>query len=693
MMFPKNTLALAVMAATVSLASTQVAFAEEVAEKENKAQSKPVLLKQVTVTATRAEKDHSDVVQSIEVIDQAEIEQQQASSVPELMEYLPNVSVTGGPRGSAQGINIRGLGGTRVLQVVDGARQNFSNGHRGTYFTDPELLKSVEVVKGPSSSLWGSGAIGGVVVQNTKDAQDLLEDGKTLGGYVSQGYHSNNSRSLTSGAVYGIQGDVDWLLNGYYNDGENYELGNGQDLENSGSREQGGMAKLGWDVNNDSRLEFKAQHLLYNGLVPSNPAANEGTSSPLVERDSKSSNLSAAWLFDPESELIDGKLQLFYNDTRYKEDRISQGQKDDTRYKTNGLALTNLSMVNTIELVYGLDAYQNKITTVRDTTGGASDSRPEGLDGQSTTMGSFIQGSMPIARDWTLQAGVRYDHFSSEDNRSNSDVTNKKQTDQALSPSVGVIWSANEWLTLTASYNEAFRAPGMEEMFSTGTHFSMGPFFKNEFVPNPDLKPEEAKNKELSARMEFNEILGGDELKLNASLFQNDVNNFINQITYDPQLVFGQLIDSKTTWINVEDAELKGFEIAGKYRIQNVEAGLSYGQTRGKDKSTGLALDNIPADKIVADLAYLAFQGDVKVGTRYTHVNDQNRVDPDNTVSQYEGYDLVDLYASYEPASGSLKGLKADFTIKNAADKYYRVAWQELYQPGRSYRLNLRYMF
>ncbi|WP_419831960.1 TonB-dependent receptor domain-containing protein [Endozoicomonas atrinae] len=379
--------------------------------------------------------------------------------------------------------------------------------------------------------------------------------------------------------------------------------------------------------------------------------------------------------------------------TLFEQLRISQGQKDDTRYKTNGLALTNLSMVNTIELVYGLDAYQNKITTVRDTTGGASDSRPEGLDGQSTTMGSFIQGSMPLARDWTLQAGVRYDHFSSEDNRSNSDVTNKKQTDQALSPSVGVIWSANKWLTLTASYNEAFRAPGMEEMFSTGTHFSMGPFFKNEFVPNPDLKPEEAKNKELSARMEFNEILGGDELKLNASLFQNDVNNFINQITYDPQLVFGQLIDSKTTWINVEDAELKGFEIAGKYRIQNVEAGLSYGQTRGKDKSTGLALDNIPADKIVADLAYLAFQGDVKVGTRYTHVNDQNRVDPDNTVSQYEGYDLVDLYASYEPASGSLKGLKADFTIKNAADKYYRVAWQELYQPGRSYRLNLRYMF
>lgn len=692
MTFPKNTLALAVMAATVSLASTQVAFAEEVAEKENKAQSKPVLLKQVTVTATRTEKDHSDVVQSIEVIDQAEIEQQQASSVPELMEYLPNVSVSGGPRGSAQGVNIRGLEGTRVLQVVDGARQNFSNGHRGTYFTDPELLKSVEVVKGPSSSLWGSGAIGGVVVQNTKDAQDLLEDDKSLGGYVSQGYHSNNRRSLTSGAVYGIQGDVDWLLNGYYNDGENYELGNGQDLANSGSREQGGMAKLGWNVNEDSRLEFKAQHSLYNGLVPSNPSTIVGTSSPLVERDSRNTNLSAAWLYNPESDFIDGKLQVFRNDTNYEEDRVTKGQKDDTRYKTNGLALTNISIVNKLELTYGLDAYQNKITTVRDTTGGASDARPEGLDGQSETIGAFIQGSFPLANAWELQGGLRYDHFSAEDKRSDSTVAEKKQTDQALSPSLGIIWTASDWLTLTASYNEAFRAPGMEEMFSTGTHFST-PFGNNVFVPNPDLKPEEAKNKEISARMQFSNLLGDDELTVNGSIFHNDVNNFINQITYDPLSSPLPPIDTKTTWVNVEDAELKGFEIAGKYRIQNIEAGLSYGQTRGKDKSTGLALDNIPADKIVADLAYLALQGDVKVGTRYTHVNDQNRVDPDNTVSQYEGYNLVDFYASYEPAAGSLKGLKADFTIKNATDKYYRAAWQELYQPGRSYRLSLRYMF
>ncbi|WP_095211393.1 TonB-dependent hemoglobin/transferrin/lactoferrin family receptor [Endozoicomonas ascidiicola] len=688
MTFSKNKLALAVMAATFSFSSAQSAVAANIKEE-------PALLKQVTVTATRSEKDYSEVSQKIEVIAQEEIEQQQAASVPELLDFLPNVTVSGGPRASAQSVNIRGLEGIRVLQVVDGARQNFSNGHRGTYFTDPELLKSIEVIKGPSSSLWGSGAIGGVVLQNTKDASDLLEDGQSFGGYISQGYHTNNSRSLTSGSFFGVQDNVDWLVNGYYNDGENYELGNGKDLENSGSREQGGLTKLGWDLDSDNRFEFKAQHGSYNGFVPSNPTTNAGTSSPLIERDSESTNLSASWLLNPESELIDARLQLFHNYTKFEEDRVSQGQKDNTRYKTNGLALTNLSVVNDIELTYGIDAYQNEITTKRDTSGAADNSRPESLDGKSITFGSFVQGSAHLTQEWVLQAGLRYDSFTAEDNRSGSNVADKKQDDHALSPSIGLIWSANDWLTLTASYNEAFRVPGMEEMFSTGTHFSMGPMFKNVFVPNPDLKPETAQNKELSARMEFADILGEDELRVNASVFQNDIDNFINQYTYDPEFPFGpgMAFDSKTSWKNVDDAELKGFEIAGQYRIQNIEAGLSYGQTRGKDKSTGEDLGSIPADKIVADLAYLAFQGDLKFGTRYTHVDDQNRVDPSETVTEYPGYNLVDFYATYEPSTGSLKGLKADFLIKNAEDKYYRAAWQQLHQAGRSYRMNLRYSF
>ncbi len=678
MMFTRSRLAIAVMAV-----SSGVVYAD------NAPQADTTLLNQVTVTATRSEKNINDVAQTIEVVDQYQIQQDQPESVAQAVKSLPNVSVSGGPRSNSQSINIRGLEGTRVLQIVDGARQNFNNGHRGTYFTDPELLKSIEVVKGPSSNLWGSGAIGGVVVQNTKTAGELLEPGETFGGYISQGFQSNNNESRTSASLYGVTDNFDWLLNGYYNDGGNYETGtsgkgNGDEVENSGSREQGGMAKLGWQLNDDSRLEFKAQQAQTNAKVPSNPSTAVDTDSPLIIQESTNTNLSAAYLFNPDSALVDSKFQLFYNDTEFDEYRIEDKQTDNTRYKTLGAAFTNESKLNYFDLTYGLDAYKNTIETKRDDTGNEGN-RPENLDGESTTVGAFVQADVPLAEAWTLQTGVRYDRFEAKDNRPDSDIEEKKQNDDAVSPSVALIWDTTDWLTLTASYNEAFRAPSMEEMFSTGTHFAAGPFI-NRFVPNPDLKPEEAKNKEFSARMNFVDILGDDELTVTANVFQNDVDNFINQI----------VSGTTTTWENVDEARLKGFELAGQYRYQNMQFGLSYGQTRGEDKKAGEYLDNIPADKVVADVTYLMLQGDLKIGSRYTHVRAQDDIRDDydfDNIDSYGSYDLVDLYVSYEPASGALKGIKTDLTVNNLTDEYYVSAWEKLYEPGRNVKLNVRYMF
>ncbi|WP_252178090.1 TonB-dependent hemoglobin/transferrin/lactoferrin family receptor [Endozoicomonas sp. 4G] len=676
MTFTKSRLAMAVMAVTSSFVYA-----------ENTPQTQATLLNQVTVTATRSEKDINDVARTIEVVDQDQIQQDQPESVAQAVKALPNVSVRGGPRANSQSINIRGLEGTRVLQITDGARQNFANGHRGTYFTDPELLKSIEVVKGPSSNLWGSGAIGGVVVQNTKTAEDLLAPGNTLGGYVSQGFLSNNHESRTRASLYGITDRFDWLLNGYYNDGGNYKTGtsgqgNGDEIEHSGSREQGGMAKLGWQLNDDSRLEFKAQQAQTNARVPSNPATAVATDSPLIVQESAHTNVSAAYLLNPDSALVDSRLQLFYNDTEFDEYRIEDKQTDNTRYKTLGTAFTNVSKLTHFELTYGLDAYKNTIETVRDDTGNEGN-RPENLDGESTTAGAFVQADIPLAEAWTLQTGVRYDRFEARDNRSESDIEEKKQSNHAISPSAALIWDSTDWLTLSASYNEAFRAPSMEEMFSTGTHFAAGPFV-NRFVPNPDLKPEEAKNKEISARMNFAGILGDDELTLTANVFQNDVDNFINMIVEG----------TTTTWKNVDEAELKGFELASQYRYQDIQFGLSYGQTRGENKKTGEYLDHIPADKVVADVAYLMLQGDLKMGSRYTHVGAQENIRADyDSMSSYGSYDLVDLYLSYEPTTSALKGIRTDLTVSNLTDEYYITAWETLHEPGRSIKLNLRYRF
>ena len=179
--------------------------------------SQPVdTLAPVVVTAPRQAEALDKVKKPVAVVARRDLDARQPDSVVESLKYESNVEVTGGSRPGAQAPVIRGLSGNRILQVVDGVRQNTNSGHRGTYFVDPELVKQVEVVKGPSSSLWGSGALGGVVAMQTLNAQDLLRDGQSVGGYLRQGYHTGDDKTLTSGAVYGQQGNHDWLLNGYY---------------------------------------------------------------------------------------------------------------------------------------------------------------------------------------------------------------------------------------------------------------------------------------------------------------------------------------------------------------------------------------------------------------------------------------------------------------------------------------------
>ncbi len=99
-------------------------------------------------------------------------------------------------------INIRGLQDFgRVAVVVDGARQNYQRtGHNanGSFFLDPELIGGVDVVRGPTANIYGSGAIGGVVSFRTKDIDDVVRPGERWGVDMSGSYGSNKDRGMAS---------------------------------------------------------------------------------------------------------------------------------------------------------------------------------------------------------------------------------------------------------------------------------------------------------------------------------------------------------------------------------------------------------------------------------------------------------------------------------------------------------------
>ncbi len=677
-----------VMAITLALGTPFLSLAA-VAE-----QVKTAEFDEVLVSATRIQEKVSESSRSAAVVGEEQLAEKQGDSVAEVLKTEANINIANGPRASAQQVEIRGLSGQRVLQTIDGARQNTSAGHRGTFFMDPELLSSVEVVRGPASSLWGSGAIGGVVSQNTKSAREMLDEGQSFGGYLKQGYETNGQRSKSSGAIYGAKGSIDWLLNGSYSDGDNIKAGNDNTLENSASRSRSGLAKFGWQLDEAQRLQLSGRINEISEAVPSNPATDVSNSVPLVRRDSKDSNLTLDYSLAPTGNaLLDLDAKFYWNKTDYDENRLTKGQFDTTEYETLGFSIANRSQWQGLKLTYGLDGYRDQIETFRDDSG-QSGQRPGNIDGESRVWGAFVAANIALGENWSLDPALRYDSFENESNN-----LGHSSDDDALSPSLALVWKTAPWLTLSARYDEAFRAPSVEEMYSSGTHYCIPPIpnflpngLCNTFEVNENLKAEKAKNKELKADMRFAELAGNDELALSLSVFRNDVDDFIEQRVTNPLHGIPGL-EQNTRWDNVDKARLTGFELTGKYRINQTRLSLSYGQTEGKDRHDGGYLANIPANKLVLDLSQGIMAGDMKLGTRVSYNASQDRVPEDNPVNRYQDYTLWDVYLAWEPAMGTFEGLRVDFAIENIGDEEYIQAWQTLMDQGRNFKLSARYRF
>lgn len=641
-------------------------------------------LRTLVVQASRADRSIEDVARSVVVKEREGIDLIQPRSVARALDFEPNITVSGGPRPNNQLVNIRGLEGGRILQTVDGVRQIFESGHRPSYFLDPDLLQSIEAIRGPVSSLWGSGALGGVVAQNTIDPADLLQPGRNLGGFVKTGFNDNNRQSATTAALAGRSGVVDWLASGYYRDGDDLELGSGEDLPGSAYRDRGVLGKARWQIDESQALTVNYRQARATGGVPMNAAAPlNATSNTLIDRKNETRNLSLDYRIDGSSPLLNTQVLAYWNEVDMAERRVSDGRADRTQLDVYGFNLNNRSDWDAVTLLYGVDGYREEFEAGR-----AGANRPIPPRATSDTWGAFLQASVPIAEQWRIDLGTRYDRFATEARHLDQD-----RSDSQWSPSAAVVWRPVDSVELVLRHDRAFRAPGAEELYTTGAHFCLSPMMGcNTFVPNPDLKPEKAANTELLGRVHFERVLGGD-LTLQGAVFRNRVDDFIEQIVTGPTF-FPVMDPGNTYWDNVDEAELKGFEIVADYRVESLRWLVSYGQTRGEDRGTGEDLTNIPADTLVNDISYgFDAAGSWVAGLRLSHASAQNRTDhPGNTAGvEYDSYALADLYAVWEPEA--VGGLRINLAINNLSDKHYRRAWQELYESGREVILSARYSF
>lgn len=693
-----------------------------------------VELDSINVIATR---DPSRFAYTPEKQSKDSLLSKQATSVAAALEDIPNVDIRGGSRSIAQKPNIRGLSDNRVVQVIDGVRQNFDLAHRGSYFLPMSLIQEIEVIKGPSSSLWGSGALGGVVAMRTPNALDLLKNNDKFGVKIRQGYQTANNLSERDVSVFAANDKFDVLISGFYNNADNLRTGRGNKLNNTAYKQFGGLAKFGWQINDANRVELSHRETRFKQTAPSNnEVENELTNEQITDQIKKfhgskddlppttqpspspSETLkfysgvktrlgSVSYLTDqqipdqstvfnyyltPDNPYLNTHIALYNNKTIEKEQRKVSGVKDQTKLTTRGINLRNSSELSHISFVYGVDYMRDKIRTERGKNDKDAKFRAEPYNANSNTTGVYLIAHIPLfGEKLLLSPSVRYDHY---------DTSSKtvKYKDNHLSPATKLTWIVTNWLDFTAKYNEAFRAPSMQERFVSGAHFGArligGRDEINSFVANPNLRPETAKNKEITANLHFDSLFKqGDKFKIEATYFRNDVKDFINlKIFNDAKTNASALLPTKSQYQNITNARLSGIELQAQYQTERLTLFTNYGSTKGKDKDSGEALSNIAASKIGVGVNYALVKDKFTVGATVTYYAAQRRVPKDHSVT-YPSYILTDLRATYAPLKGEWKNLRLDFALENLFDRKYQPAFSLMEGTGRNAKISAVYSF
>ncbi|MFT5702862.1 MAG: hemoglobin/transferrin/lactoferrin receptor protein, partial [Rickettsiales bacterium] len=239
----------AILLSTTALSSATISSALANSQKPTTS------LDTVTVIATKNSRDTFDTPGMVTVINADDPSNAGSSSVKDLLEGAIGVEFNGSARRNGQNITMRGYGSNGLTILLDGVRQKSESAHDGKFFVDPNLLKKVEIVRGPSSTLYGSGGLGGVIAFETKNAADLLKKDQKLGAMTSLGFSSVNDEWLASQSVYGRSEKFDVLLNAVTRNSGDIKLASGDKLE-SEDKILNGMFKLGYSINDFSTLKL-----------------------------------------------------------------------------------------------------------------------------------------------------------------------------------------------------------------------------------------------------------------------------------------------------------------------------------------------------------------------------------------------------------------------------------------------------
>lgn len=652
----------------------------------------------------------------VSVIDREEIETLAPSSLSDVLRDVPGIEFSGGPRRTGETPSIRGLSGQNVLILLDGARQSFISAHDGRFFVDPDLIGTVEVVRGPASALYGSGAVGGVLALETVDADDLLGEGESVGLRGRIGYQSVNEETQASVTAYTKQEKLDLLASFGVRQSGDIELGTGVDLASDDDLNTA-LVKVGYQLTDAFEVEGSWQRFENTAIEPNNGQGVAGTGDSIldrdVEKDIQSDSYRLGLAFDPSSDLINSSLTIYQTTSSVEEFDQSVPRTTIREIETTGVSLRNASLFQMgqtdLTFTLGGDWYTDEqVGTDSETADGSRGGVP---NGQTEFTGLFAQIEAIVPRplglpgELVLIPSIRYDEFESE-----ADGLSTTSEDDAVSPRYAASYGPVPWFRVFASYSEGFRAPSINELFLEDTHFPvphpilfdpmMGNFtmVNNNFVPNPDLVPEKTETTEYGVGVDFKNVIDqGDRFQGKVSHYESDVEDLINlfvDFAYDPTCFsppFFPCTAGTTSSVNVDDAELDGIEAEFRYDSDRWFAKATYSSVDGTNAATGEDLGTLTPDRTALHLGWKLPAYNLTLGTRAQFADDFERrglndLDELEVVEARDGYSVVDVYATWRPAAA--EGLRIDMGIDNLFDEDYERVFEGVSEPAQNVKIS-----
>ncbi|KQW83147.1 TonB-dependent hemoglobin/transferrin/lactoferrin family receptor [Brevundimonas sp. Root1279] len=616
----------------------------------------------VSVLTTRTRTPVDEVPATVTVFTDEQIEELLVTDIKDLIRFEPGVSVVSQParfgaalgtagRAGNEGFTIRGLGGDRVLMVIDGTRipDGFVFGAqsvgRGGY-ADLDLMKSVEILRGPSSALYGSDGVAGAVSFTTKDPAELIGAGETFGARARVGYNSADDGLTKSAVIAGrtrdisamlawtardaseteTQGDVSGLevrpvaIGGVTAPGYNYALrteANPQEISSDAW-----LAKLMWDFapGQSLRLSYDLYEMDMQANVISGRASHFVGSPPpsatsvlnLVATDStERERIGLDWRLGDALGLDSAQVSVFRQDATTRqhtfEDRVGTDRIRDNQFNNEvfGVAAFAVKTLGDHRLTFGGDWSETTQEGIRDGTAppfGETFPTSPFPRTDYTLAGAFIQDEISLL-DGALKIvpAARWDAY--ELSTANDPLyvgARADQKDDRFSPKVGVVWWGSEQVGVFANWAEGFKAPTPSQVNNGFSNIASGYLS----IPNPDLRPETSESFELGLRVREVPLLGG---RLAGQLvgFQSDYSDFISQ-----QQVAGDFTPTDPAvfqFVNFTDVEIEGLEAkADIWWANGFSARFAAAYAEGTSTEAGVttALETIDPIKVVAAVGY-----------------------------------------------------------------------------------------